>query len=276
MQHAEHELRLLLARNPAGWAETLGLLDEAKALVIVVKGRVIGPCHAVSGRSDWSSRRAGGVTGSVTGWDAPTRTGPMPTAAQAPTAGGDPPSAVTAQLDQLTDGGPADEVSVAALNVSTGKSELPVRRPQRDLHRTRDQAGHPRDPAAGARGLRSGIEDADRSAATAMIENNDAATKLWGGRRGWGGIRPTTGWAPPARWGAPARRVLGAEHHQRRRPDHPARNLVLPGPLDPTSRASALGIDASTRDRPVMGDSAGSTLTQSLARAALPAITSKQ
>jgi hypothetical protein len=131
MQHAEHELRLLLARNPAGWAETLGLLDEAKALVIVVKGRVIGPCHAVSGRSDWSSRRAGGVTGSVTGWDAPTRTGPMPTAAQAPTAGGDPPSAVTAQLDQLTDGGPADEVSVAALNVSTGKSELPVRRPQR-------------------------------------------------------------------------------------------------------------------------------------------------
>jgi hypothetical protein len=39
MQHAGHEVWLLLAKNPAGLAETLGLLDEAKALVIVVNAR---------------------------------------------------------------------------------------------------------------------------------------------------------------------------------------------------------------------------------------------
>jgi UDP-N-acetylmuramyl tripeptide synthase len=37
--YGQHELRLLLAKNPAGWAETLGVIDEAKPLMIVVNAR---------------------------------------------------------------------------------------------------------------------------------------------------------------------------------------------------------------------------------------------
>jgi UDP-N-acetylmuramyl tripeptide synthase len=39
IRHGRHEVRLLLAKNPAGWAETIGLLDEAKALLVVVNAR---------------------------------------------------------------------------------------------------------------------------------------------------------------------------------------------------------------------------------------------
>ncbi|MFC5995100.1 MurT ligase domain-containing protein [Pseudonocardia hispaniensis] len=34
-----HELRLLLAKNPAGWSETIGLLDEARSLMVVINAR---------------------------------------------------------------------------------------------------------------------------------------------------------------------------------------------------------------------------------------------
>jgi UDP-N-acetylmuramyl tripeptide synthase len=34
------KLRLLLAKNPAGWAEMLGLLDEPRPLLVVVNARV--------------------------------------------------------------------------------------------------------------------------------------------------------------------------------------------------------------------------------------------
>ncbi len=34
-----HEVRLLLAKNPAGWAETLGVIDDAKSLLIAVNAR---------------------------------------------------------------------------------------------------------------------------------------------------------------------------------------------------------------------------------------------
>ncbi|MFC4944448.1 Mur ligase family protein [Pseudonocardia sp. GCM10023141] len=37
--HGRHELRLLLAKNPAGWAETLGLLDEARPLLVMINAR---------------------------------------------------------------------------------------------------------------------------------------------------------------------------------------------------------------------------------------------
>lgn len=39
VQHGHHELRLLLAKNPAGWAETLGLLDESRALMVMINAR---------------------------------------------------------------------------------------------------------------------------------------------------------------------------------------------------------------------------------------------
>jgi len=34
-----HELRLLLAKNPAGWAEMLALLEDARALLVVINAR---------------------------------------------------------------------------------------------------------------------------------------------------------------------------------------------------------------------------------------------
>jgi UDP-N-acetylmuramyl tripeptide synthase len=37
--YRERELRLLLAKNPAGWAEILGVLDEARPLLVVVNAR---------------------------------------------------------------------------------------------------------------------------------------------------------------------------------------------------------------------------------------------
>jgi UDP-N-acetylmuramyl tripeptide synthase len=37
--YRERELRLLLAKNPAGWAEMLGVLDEARPLLVVVNAR---------------------------------------------------------------------------------------------------------------------------------------------------------------------------------------------------------------------------------------------
>ena len=37
--HGDHELRLLLAKNPAGWAETLGLLDDDRPLLVVINAR---------------------------------------------------------------------------------------------------------------------------------------------------------------------------------------------------------------------------------------------
>jgi len=37
--YGSHEVRLLLAKNPAGWTETLGVIDDAKALLIVVNAR---------------------------------------------------------------------------------------------------------------------------------------------------------------------------------------------------------------------------------------------
>lgn len=37
--YAAHEVRLLLAKNPAGWQETLALLDPAAAVVVSVNGR---------------------------------------------------------------------------------------------------------------------------------------------------------------------------------------------------------------------------------------------
>ena len=39
IEHGQHNVRLLLAKNPAGWAETLGLLDDGKALLIAVNAR---------------------------------------------------------------------------------------------------------------------------------------------------------------------------------------------------------------------------------------------
>lgn len=39
VQLGHHELRLLLAKNPAGWAETLGLLDESRALLVMINAR---------------------------------------------------------------------------------------------------------------------------------------------------------------------------------------------------------------------------------------------
>ena len=39
VHHRGHELRLLLAKNPAGWTETLSLLEPAAALLLVVNAR---------------------------------------------------------------------------------------------------------------------------------------------------------------------------------------------------------------------------------------------
>ena len=39
VQHRGHQLRLLLAKNPAGWAETLALLEPAAARLLVVNAR---------------------------------------------------------------------------------------------------------------------------------------------------------------------------------------------------------------------------------------------
>lgn len=39
VSHGEHELRLLLAKNPAGWLETVSLLDEVRSLLVVVNAR---------------------------------------------------------------------------------------------------------------------------------------------------------------------------------------------------------------------------------------------
>jgi UDP-N-acetylmuramyl tripeptide synthase len=39
IQHGEHVLRLLLAKNPAGWAETLTLLDSPHPLIVVINAR---------------------------------------------------------------------------------------------------------------------------------------------------------------------------------------------------------------------------------------------
>ena len=39
LQHGEHRLRLLLAKNPAGWTQTLPLLDPASPLLLVVNAR---------------------------------------------------------------------------------------------------------------------------------------------------------------------------------------------------------------------------------------------
>jgi UDP-N-acetylmuramyl tripeptide synthase len=44
VQHRGHELRLLLAKNPAGWVETLSLLEPAAALLLVVNA------HEADGR----------------------------------------------------------------------------------------------------------------------------------------------------------------------------------------------------------------------------------
>jgi len=37
--HGPHELRMLLAKNPAGWAETLPVIDPARAVLIVINAR---------------------------------------------------------------------------------------------------------------------------------------------------------------------------------------------------------------------------------------------
>jgi UDP-N-acetylmuramyl tripeptide synthase len=39
VRHRRHELRLLLAKNPAGWVETLRLLEPAAARLLVVNAR---------------------------------------------------------------------------------------------------------------------------------------------------------------------------------------------------------------------------------------------
>jgi UDP-N-acetylmuramyl tripeptide synthase len=39
VQHGDHELRLLLAKNAAGFAETLPLLDQARSLLVAVNAR---------------------------------------------------------------------------------------------------------------------------------------------------------------------------------------------------------------------------------------------
>ena len=39
IEHGRHRLRLLLAKNPAGWTQTLPLLDPASALLLVVNAR---------------------------------------------------------------------------------------------------------------------------------------------------------------------------------------------------------------------------------------------
>ncbi len=39
VQYGRHEIRLLLAKNPAGWTETLDVIDHAKALLVVVNAR---------------------------------------------------------------------------------------------------------------------------------------------------------------------------------------------------------------------------------------------
>jgi UDP-N-acetylmuramyl tripeptide synthase len=39
VEHGQHNVRLLLAKNPAGWAETLGLLGDGEALLIAVNAR---------------------------------------------------------------------------------------------------------------------------------------------------------------------------------------------------------------------------------------------
>jgi len=39
IHHGQQELRMLLAKNPAGWAETLTVLDPARALLIVINAR---------------------------------------------------------------------------------------------------------------------------------------------------------------------------------------------------------------------------------------------
>lgn len=37
--HGDRELRLLLAKNPAGWAEILGLLEDARPLLVIINAR---------------------------------------------------------------------------------------------------------------------------------------------------------------------------------------------------------------------------------------------
>jgi UDP-N-acetylmuramyl tripeptide synthase len=39
VDRGQHELRLLLAKNPAGWAETLSVLEDARALLVVINAR---------------------------------------------------------------------------------------------------------------------------------------------------------------------------------------------------------------------------------------------
>ena len=39
IHRGQQELRLLLAKNPAGWAETLSVLEEARALLVVINAR---------------------------------------------------------------------------------------------------------------------------------------------------------------------------------------------------------------------------------------------
>ncbi|MDN5920162.1 MAG: MurT ligase domain-containing protein [Pseudonocardia sp.] len=39
LPHRGRELRLLLAKNPAGWAETLGVLDPTRPLIVVINAR---------------------------------------------------------------------------------------------------------------------------------------------------------------------------------------------------------------------------------------------
>jgi UDP-N-acetylmuramyl tripeptide synthase len=39
LTHGEHRLRLLLAKNPAGWTETVGLLQDCRPLLVVVNAR---------------------------------------------------------------------------------------------------------------------------------------------------------------------------------------------------------------------------------------------
>ncbi|MBV9922780.1 MAG: DUF1727 domain-containing protein [Pseudonocardia sp.] len=39
LSHGQHRLRLLLAKNPAGWTQTLPLLDQESALLLVVNAR---------------------------------------------------------------------------------------------------------------------------------------------------------------------------------------------------------------------------------------------
>lgn len=39
LHRGQHELRLLLAKNPAGWAETLSVLEDARSLLIVINAR---------------------------------------------------------------------------------------------------------------------------------------------------------------------------------------------------------------------------------------------